>query len=395
MHWRARTQLRALALAVGPLSMAFAACSGVDQNDAPLPDSTDAGDVLLPQPDHVDADSAPAADAPQDTDGLADGHSDTDAAYEADTPLPCQMTVPTPLVSGLDEPQAIAVDATFVYWTNRSGGSQADGSLMKIAKTGGASVLLADALDQPFSVFPYDSWVYWINIGFKASDGLFTRIPKTGGTPTALLDEPTNDVAIDTSGIYVTVQTEMRRYPHGWGSPVTLLTEPDGLGGLALDATSIYYLTLGTGTNYDDARLMKVAKTGGTPITLATGIVVGDRPFVYGGHVYWASQGSGDDGEVSRVAVDGGPVEVLASGLANAHHVVVDEVHAYWANLGTYLGKYLDGSVARVPRAGGAVEILADIQAGPEDVAIDDQAVYWVLRGTFGAKDGSVMRLCK
>jgi len=101
-----------------------------------------------------------------------------------------------------------------------------------------------------------------------------------------------------------------------------------------LDATSIYWTDSLSGT------VMKVALSGGTPTTLASG------------------QGGGPNG------------------------IAVDSVSVYWANGG--------GAVMKVPLGGGTPTTLAFGQNNPECIVVDSTSVYWT--DAFG---GTVMKAAK
>jgi hypothetical protein len=193
---------------------------------------------------------------------------------------------------------------------------------------------------------------------------------------------------------------------------------------LAQDATRIYWTTGedGSGT------VASVAKTGGVPTVLASGLRNPAGIAVHGDAVYWVERGpsfSGGEksGAVKKVAKTGGAVSELASGQPDLDSIVVDADGIYFGGDGglykleggvvatlyvptapalhtasvpvlvadgatlyftTLLGK---GPIVRLPKAGGASKVLADAQA-TSALALDATHLYW---GT----DEGVFRVAK
>ena len=92
-------------------------------------------------------------------------------------------------------------DATAVYWTN----SAADGSIMRVDLSGttpGAPEVVASGLKLPYGITVDGNFVYWTNRG----DGTVVRIDKavTGGTPEVIADGQFNPgtIQVDATSIY-------------------------------------------------------------------------------------------------------------------------------------------------------------------------------------------------
>jgi streptogramin lyase len=149
------------------------------------------------------------------------------------------------------------LDATTVYWTNRSGKN-----VMRVAKDAAAPPqLVADALGEVWGIALDDTSVYWRDAGAD-DQGRVMRAGKDGSNPTQLattVGEGPRFLAIDETNIYWTsgsntegaVMTSAKD-----GTNVTVLVSPQaGPRGIAVDDTDVYW------TNYSGATIMKVGKT--------------------------------------------------------------------------------------------------------------------------------------
>jgi hypothetical protein len=76
---------------------------------------------------------------------------------------------PTVLVQALYAPEGIAVDSTFVYWTNFN-----EGTVMKVELAGGTPFTLASGQNNPQAIVVDANSVYWSNAG----DGTIWKVAK-------------------------------------------------------------------------------------------------------------------------------------------------------------------------------------------------------------------------
>ena len=133
------------------------------------------------------------------------GNGPTDAGSPEVAPAPveaapaCTGTV-TPtgclvaLASGQENPVALAVDATSVYWTNHGSGQfTSDGSVMSVPIAGGTPVTLAPGRVAPGGIAVDASNVYWTEYGGNGKAlGAVMAVPLAGGNPTSLVPARTD-----------------------------------------------------------------------------------------------------------------------------------------------------------------------------------------------------------
>jgi hypothetical protein len=181
-----------------------------------------------------------------------------------------------------------------------------------------------------------------------------------------------SSAAMDDAAVYYRNEEprslDLVRLPLGGGAPKVIASRPYVDGGyhagaaVAVDTLGVYWVA--------DGVLIRVAKTGGEAVVLAT-----DRRFNAlasdGKHVYWTV---GRDGlAVRRVAVSGGAVETLVEdAMLFPISVAVDDRFVYWVGA----LEHEAGWLSRVPKAGGPNEGLEVGRVAA--FASDATSLYWV-----------------
>lgn len=172
------------------------------------------------------------------------------------------------------------------------------------------------------------------------------------------------------------------------GAPVTL---PQGTGwsGIAIDGTSVYWTDDGAGT------VVKMALSGGAPVTLASGLDTPDSIALDAANVYF-TEGSGP-GQVMKMPLSGGTPVKLADDPLGPSGLEVDTTNVYWTE--NYYDKNGMSPLMRVSLAAGAPEMVALWGAvegeGIAGYAVGATGVHFITAGSKATdySDGRVMKL--
>jgi hypothetical protein len=269
----------------------------------------------------------------------------------------------------------IAVGGVGLYWTTTeySGTGtvpQTPGSIMKVPIGGGASVEIASAQNDPWTIavarLGGGDGVYWTNLGDANLGSVSTLLPGNVVpdvldaelvNPTALGISDTrmmwasNDalkvatllgqdpvpvvpsqngaslLAVDDTNVYWSDGSTIQQAPIRGGAAITLVTE-QGVSSIAIDATSVYW-TVGL-----ESSVWKIPIGGGTPTAIATGQSDAGGVAVDGASAYyWSDDGqSSTDGQIMKVDLAGGTPTVLAEGQNPVTRLRVDSTSVYWGN---------------------------------------------------------------
>lgn len=196
-------------------------------------------------------------------------------------------------------------------------------------------------------------------------------VPQPAGCPplaTLVLGIYSADVEVDATHVYFTDDLgAIYRMPKGspaFTNPEFLGTVPGFINVMALDDTSIYIITIDD-TEGTDGSLWSMPKSGGTPKLLAGSVLTPYRLAVDASSVYWVSVGTPTsssflaDGRVERMAKDGTGRKTLASNLNVPTSIASDGTNVYFCETGISSSNHNAG-LRSVPVNGGTVKKLTD-----------------------------------
>ena len=310
----------------------------------------------------------------------------------ADAPVPGPLATPQVLASGLSMANGIAVRGDFVYVTETGAPIEPPGGrVLKIPRLGGALTVLASAQDAPQAIAVNATDVFWTNAGHVASStqvykfGEVKKVAVAGGTPTTLATGEvwSFQLALDANHVYWV--------DNGWptggssdpnpaargvfrvdqdGSNRTRLAAIGGVAGHHVGLTADDVVWTATGTIY---RQSKIA----TPAPLNSFWKSSDAAIPWdlaidNGVVYWTNLNTQ---EVLRAPLAGGPASVLASGLGNLGGIAVDGTHVYFTTCPP--AQSSPCSVHRVPASGGTPDTLATGFKRTSFITTDADSVYF------------------
>jgi hypothetical protein len=225
----------------------------------------------------------------------------------------------------------IVTDKAHVYWIANS---NQDGLIFAGSKDGGAPTLLASGQQNPFAIAVNGTNVYWTLQGPNnppTTNGQILSAPLDGGIPWVLQDggsDPTDG---------------------GWGRISVLANQQYLPNLLVVDSANVYWTTWGD-EQPGHGTVMQASLGGpevGAPITLATDHL----PFalaIDGSFVYWATLT--DPGVISKVPIGGGTPVTLASRQHTPQGIAVDDTFVYWTATGTQTAGYMDGQIMKAPK---------------------------------------------
>lgn len=275
---------------------------------------------------------------------------------------------PSILASGEESPTGLALSPTRVYWTDYG-----TGLIRSVDKNGGPPVTVDSAPGTyPWGITVDDTNVYWTVPNFYSGgmNPAIMSIPIAGGTASTLAASAGGPELVVVSSTHAYWENDnavfLQSVPLDGGSVATLAnTQGGGGGGLAIDATNVYWST--------SAGIFAESLAGGPPTTLTPGAAAALA--VDATNIYYVTATSNGSGVVAFVPIAGGTPTTLASGRTGSLvAVAVDAQNVYWIE---GEGTIAQGAVAAVPKSGGMVSVLAPGLSDPSAIAVDDSGIYF------------------
>jgi hypothetical protein len=318
-----------------------------------------------------------------DVSGSPDANARPDAGADGDGGprcVPGGTTALEPVTVACEQatPARLVVDGDHVYWTVQGGGP----IVMRAPLAGGAPETLVYDSAAAVGLAVDATFVYYT----QPSLGRIMRVPRGGGLPVALatgldwplflaLDREPDGASLCWAGGQKD-GTIMKLALVDGAKPVTLIDGQSRPRAVAVQDGFVYWTDFADGTILRTPDRLDASADGGvrTATRLAAGLKGPSDLALAGGFAYVPDQA----GHVARVPLGGGALETIADVAGIPFGVATDGQSVYWSTLG-------DGGIFRTPVGGGPIDTLADAQADPHFVALSSIAVYWSTWGRGGA----------
>ncbi|PYQ28204.1 MAG: hypothetical protein DMF56_17375 [Acidobacteria bacterium] len=215
-----------------------------------------------------------------------------------------------------------------------------------------------------------------------------------------------NTLTIDATHVYYIDEfdTTLYRIPKSGGARQQLAQFPEVLvTAIAVDDANVYVATIvgDFSATIPPGDIWAIPKAGGTPRTIASGVLFVTQLASDATHVYWVSVGTVkldeeeilSDGKVERVTKDGSSRQVLASGLSTPTTLSVDDANVYFGERGSAVGNPSIG-LRRVAKSGGTTTYLLDDHL-VADLAISDNDLVFVGASATGTAAAGLFRVAR
>lgn len=264
----------------------------------------------------------------------------------------------------------LAVDDFDVYFIRR------DGHLKKVSLDGGKAIELVSGIDNPMAIALDKDAVYWATSG-----GAIGSIPKKGGDAASLVDGKPGlvgpaSLALGQKNVYFASAGSMgvQAVPKEGGAPVSVfgggVTSTGG--SFAFDGGGFLYAMNGQG------ELLGIATDGTSSAVIADQQTGTTRIAADSSFVYWVNPtppgfdptSEQAQGKVLRAKPDGSDLLEVAVNQKDPFQIAGDEKNIYWTST--------SGSVSMAPVEGNTDPfVMSSGPAGEIYLALDKTTLYW------------------
>jgi hypothetical protein len=225
---------------------------------------------------------------------------------------------------------------------------ESDGSFVVATKQDGIGWLLSD-----------DAHVYW----YTSHDQVIHQADLLGcdSTTLAIAAIGVTSMAIDDDHLYWSDSQGIHRVVKGTTNAELLYSTQYGGEALAVDDTTVYFLSTTNGTDFG---VLSMPKTGGTPSPLSTEPSGTERIAFDATYLYWVR----DFGAIVKMLKTGGAVQTLYTDPSTTYALAIDDASIYWGNASSIMKMDKNGTTAPIALA----------PALAARVVLDDTDVYWL-----------------
>ena len=270
-----------------------------------------------------------------------------------------------------------ALSGDTIFITDRTRG------VLRVAKSGGTPAQVAANPSMDIGVFAVDDASVYFIVADNDTTGSIYSVPRAGGTPKLLqtgLPAPI-DLKIDATSIYwLNLGTIVGEDVAADGSIERMLKDGSGRQKIAsglsapsvidLDATDVYYGETGFSTGTQSIGLSRVSKSGGATTKLVNDAAV-FAVTVSGSDIFY-SGATASGLTVSRIAKSGGTSQLLIPDEL-ALTIVVRDSHAYVVGVDLTVGTL----ISSVNLDGTALRVVKALDLDTSALAVDDCAIYY------------------